>query len=295
MNALDSGHDGRAAITLLETLELSDVGARTTEDIFVGRSQLMPHRRIYGGQVLAQSLVAAGRTVSADHAAHSMHAYFLRPGDDTQTVTFSVDRLHDGRSFATRRVQAYQDGVPIFSMIASYQTSSPGLEHQAPMPEGIPGPEEIGRENERTMRTASGGFLLGDVMEIRHVEGAIHEHPAEHRSPRQHLWLRSTARLPDDPDVHRAALLYMSDLTIQESTLRNHGLSWSHPGLKSASLDHAMWFHRFGRADEWLLYAQESTSARGGRGLSRGHLYTRDGTLVASVAQESMVRVPAQS
>lgn len=280
------------AASLLDALDLDSTAARTTEDIFVGRSQRMPHHRVFGGQVLAQSLVAAERTLPAGRMPHSMHGYFLRPGDDTRRITFAVDRIHDGRSFSTRRTQAFQDGVPIFSMISSFQDDNPGLVHQAPMPDGIPGPDEVSTEDERERLLRSGMFLLGDLLDVRHVEGPIHLAPSPERVARQHVWMRTRTRLPDDPGLHRAALLYMSDLTIQEPTLRRHGLAWSHPGMKGASLDHAMWWHRPARADEWILYVQDSSSASGGRGLSQGRMYTEDGLLVASTAQETMLRVP---
>jgi len=266
---------------MLRVLDLRDDGARTTEDIFTGVSQPMPQGRVYGGQVLAQALVAATRTLPADRSPHSMHGYFLRPGDAGENITFSVDRIHDGRSFSTRRTQAYQRGVPIFSMIASFQIEDEGLDHQAPMPAGIPAPDEIptyippGRSPEQ---------LDAFPLELR---------PALDASGKlEGVWVRTRAALPDDPDLHRAALAYLSDWSIQDAVLRPHGISWTQPGLKVASLDHAMWFHRPARADDWLFYAQESPSARGGRGLSSGRIYTRGGVLVASVAQEIMVRVP---
>lgn len=284
--------DDAQAHSILDALDISSSAARTNEDIFVGRSQLMPHHRVYGGQVLAQALIAAERTVPEGRVPHSTHGYFLRPGDDTKRITFAVDRIHDGRSFSARRTQAFQEGVPIFSMISSFQDENRGLDHHAPMPEGIPGPEEVAREAERVRPTRSGRFILGELMEMRHVEGPIHVQPGPENVARQHLWMRTGSAMPDDPRLHRAVLLYMSDLTIQESTLRRHGLAWNHPGLKVASLDHAMWWHRPGRVDEWMLYVQESTSASGGRGLSHGRIYSRDGVLLASVAQETMVRVP---
>jgi acyl-CoA thioesterase II len=280
--------------TLLRVLDLRDAGARTTEDIFTGISQAMPSGRVYGGQVLAQSLVAASRTLPDARAAHSMHGYFLRPGDAQEGITFSVDRIHDGRSFSTRRTQAFQGGVPIFSMIASFQDPGPGLEHQHPMPDDIPSPEDVADSaadpgGEHPMSRV----LFGQrPVELRHVPGPIYFGVEGPHEPRQAVWMRTPRRLPDDPAVHRAALAYLSDLSIQESVLRAHGVPWTRRGLKVASLDHAMWWHRDGRVDEWMLYVQESPSARGGRGLATGRVYSRDGLLIASVAQEIMVRVP---
>ena len=279
----------------LATLDLTDTGARTREDIFTGPTQWMPGGRVFGGQVLAQSLVAATRTVEPDRAVHSMHGYFLRPGEVGKPITFSVDRIHDGRSFTTRRTQAYQDGLPILSMIASFQLEQDGIEHQEAMPEGLPDPESL----------PSTADLLGGVdhpaakfwateraFDIRHVDAPIYLVPGPDREPHQAVWVKAIGTLPDDPGLHRAALAYLSDHTILEPILRAHGATWAQPGLKAASLDHAMWWHRDGRADDWLLYVQESPNARGGRGLSFGRIYARDGALLASVAQEGTIRVP---
>ena len=281
--------------SLLRVLDLSGSDARTTEDIFVGQSQPMPHGRVYGGQVLAQSIVAAQRTVEPERTPHSMHGYFLRPGDAQASITFAVDRIHDGRSFTTRRTQAFQHGVPIFSMIASFEDETPGLDHQIPMPDDVPDPDEL-PDDEVFLPLAhplSRRHFGARPLDLRHVPSALSEPAQGPAQPRQAVWMRTTRRLPDDPAVHRAALVYLTDLTIQESILRAHGLTWSTPGLKVASLDHAMWWHRDGRVDEWILYVQESPSARAGRGLAQGRIYSRDGVLLASVAQEAMVRVPS--
>ncbi|MCD5346947.1 acyl-CoA thioesterase II [Agromyces sp. H3Y2-19a] len=280
---------------LLSTLNLTDTGARTTEDIFTGPSQWMPLGRVFGGQVLAQSIVAALRTVPEDRNIHSMHGYFLRPGDVAHPITFSVDRIHDGRSFSTRRTQAFQHGEPILSLIASFQTEDGGVEHQLDMPDDLPDPESL----------PSTADVLGAVdhdvarywsseraFDVRHVPSPVYLSVEGERTPRQAVWMKAFGRLPDDPKQHRAALAYASDYSILEPVLRAHGVAWATPGLKVASLDHAMWWHRDARVDEWLLYVQESPSASGGRGLSLGRIYTRDGLLVASVAQEGMVRVP---
>ncbi|WP_282846594.1 acyl-CoA thioesterase [Microbacterium oxydans] len=279
---------------LLEVLDLDSTQARTTEDIFTGSSHPMPSGRIYGGQVLAQALLAAERTLPEDRAVHSMHGYFLRPGDASQGITISVDRIHDGRSFSTRRAQAYQNGVPIFSMIASFQDADPGVEHAASMPEGIPAPEDLAPDEDRAQGLPGGTarMLSERAADIRHVDSPLYLPSDDERVPQQAVWMRLRAPLPDDPRLHRAALAYLSDMTIQESILRAHGVYWALPGLKVASLDHAMWWHRPARVDEWLLYVQESPNARGGRGLATGRIFTRDGEFVASVAQEIMIRVP---
>jgi len=290
-------HDERSRSSvemLLRILDLDSSDARTTEDIFTGASHPMPTGRIYGGQVLGQSIIAAERTMPEGRVPHSMHGYFLRAGDASQGLTFAVDRIHDGRSFSTRRAQAYQNGVPIFSMIASFQDGNPGIEHAEPMPEGIPDPEDLAPDEELSegIHPLSKRMLTDRPVDMRHVEGPLFVEAGEERSAHQSVWMRMRAPFPDDPALHRAALAYLSDMSIQESILRAHGLSWQTPGLKVASLDHAMWWHRPGRVDEWLLYVQESPNARGGRGLATGRIYDRSGGLVASVAQEITIRVP---
>ncbi|MEV8253675.1 acyl-CoA thioesterase II [Rhodoglobus sp. NPDC076762] len=280
---------------LLTALDLTDTGARTSEDIFTGPSQWMPQGRVFGGQVLAQALVAAQRTIAEDRSVHSMHGYFLRPGDVNLPITFSVDRIHDGRSFSTRRTQAYQDGVPILSAIASFQDDDEGLDHQIDMPSDVPDPDSLpttaevladfdhpvarywASERPFDMRYVTSPIFLG-------VNGGTVAHQA--------VWLKSVGPMPDDMNLHRAALAYASDYSILESIMRRHGLAWVTPGIKVASLDHAMWWHRDARVDEWLLYVQESPNAIGGRGLSQGRIYDRAGRLIASVAQEGMVRPP---
>jgi len=282
---------------MVRALSLDSLGKNPAgDDAFVGPSQWMPTGRVFGGQVLAQCLMAAQHTIEdQDRTVHSMHGYFLRPGDIEQPIHFTVDRLRDGRSFSTRRVQAFQNDRAIFSMIASFQDHDPGIEHQTEMPTDIPGPE--------TLPTAA--TLIGEnphpvaqywakarPFDLRHVPSPIYFKVEGELIAHQAVWIKSLGDLPNDKNLHRAAIAYASDYTILESIIRKHGIAWAHPGLKSASLDHAMWFHREARADQWLLYVQESHSAQGGRGLSLGRIYTRDGILVASVAQEGMIRVP---
>jgi acyl-CoA thioesterase-2 len=283
--------------TLLTALDLTDTGARTSEDIFTGPSQWMPLGRVFGGQVLAQSIVAATRTVAGDRAIHSMHGYFLRPGDVNLPITFSVDRIHDGRSFSTRRTQAYQNGLPILSMIASFQDEDEGLEHQVTMPQGLPEPESLpsSADSLEDVRHPVAQYWASQrPFDMRHVSSPVYLSVEGEHVAQQAVWFRAIGDLPDDPALHRAALAYASDYTIMESIMRRHGVAWADPGLKAASLDHAMWWHRPARVDEWLLYTQESPSASGGRGLAQGRIYSRDGRLVASIAQEAMVRVPAE-
>lgn len=280
---------------MIATLNLSDAnGAKTREDIFTGPSQWMPHGRVFGGQVLAQSLVAATRTVE-DRLVHSLHGYFLRPGDINLPITFSVDRLRDGRSFSTRRVQAYQKGEPIFSMIASFQVTDPGLEHQDAFPAGIPDPETLPSAAEligENPHPVAQYWAKARPFDMRHVGSPIYFSVKGEQVPHQAVWLKALGTMPDDLTLHTAALAYASDYSILESIYRAHGIAWSHPGLKSASLDHAMWFHRQAKVDDWMLYVQESPSAQGGRGLAMGKIFSRDGQLLATVAQEGMVRVP---
>lgn len=294
MEQADWEPDPDPVASMLSVLDLAGSDARTTEDIFTGVSQSMPLGRVYGGQVLAQSIVAAERTIPDARHVHSMHGYFLRPGDSAKGITFAVDRIHDGRSFSTRRTQAFQEGVPIFSMIASFQDQDPGVEHQEPMPEGIPAPEDLPdiEAHLKGLHPMSKRLFTDRPVDLRHVPSPIYLSVEGDRKPSQAVWMKVRREIPDDPAIHRAALAYLSDLTIQESILRAHGIPWAMPGIKVASLDHAMWWHRFGRVDEWMLYVQESPSARGGRGLATGRIYTQEGTLLASVAQEIMVRIP---
>lgn len=268
------------------------------EDQFIGQSQWMPHGRVFGGQVLAQCLVAATRTVNADRPVHSLHGYFLRAGDIQEPVTFSVDRLRDGRSFSTRRVQAFQKGLAIFSMIASFQDADPGIEHQDALPDGVTPPEDLPSAAEflgENPHPVAQYWAKARPFDMRHVPSPIYFSVEGERVPHQAVWLKALGALPADTALHTAALAYASDYSILEPIFRAHGIAWTHAGLKSASLDHAMWFHRQAKVDEWMLYVQESPSAQGGRGLSLGRIFSRDGALLATVAQEGMVRVPELS
>lgn len=280
---------------LLHALTLTDTGARTNEDIFTAPSQWMPHGRVFGGQVLAQSILAATRTTEQDRSIHSMHGYFLRPGDVNLPITFSVDRIHDGRSFSTRRTQAYQNGLPILSMIASFQTEDDGLDHQIDMPTDIAAPEDLPTTEQLLANVdhpVAKFWATERPFDMRHIPSPIYLRVDGEHVGHQAVWMKATGPLPDDRNLHRAAIAYASDYSILEPIYRRHGIAWAEPGVKSASLDHAMWWHRFGRADEWMLYVEESPNAHGGRGLSLGRIYSRDGVLLASVAQEGMVRVP---
>ncbi len=268
-------------------------------NLFRGLSADLGGRSVFGGQVIGQALVAASRTVEG-RVPHSLHAYFLLPGDMAAPIVYEVDRARDGRSFAARRVQAIQHGQPIFSMIASFQAQETGIEHQAPMPD-VPGPDGLPpfavlRERWRAEAGLSDPTLLEALsrsiaIEFRPVEDW---NPLAPRSaePRQHVWFRVPERLPDDPMLHRCLMAYASDFNLIGTALRPHGLSWYTGRVLLASIDHALWFHREGRVDDWLLYAMESPSAGGARGFARGMIFDAQGRLLASVAQEGMVRLP---
>lgn len=281
---------------LLETLSLAETGARTSEDIFTGPSHPMPYGRVFGGQVMAQAVVAAQRTVDPERPVHSVHGYFVRPGDVELPITFSVERIHDGRSFSTRRVQAYQSGLPIMSMISSFQVVDDGPSSQRAMPEGLPEPESLPSDDTLLAPFSEhpqARAVIARPFDIRHVEGPVYlPDPSRPRHGEQHVWLRAKDRLPDDDALHRAALAYLSDYAILEPIVRMHGAAWATPGLRAASLDHAVWWHRPVRVDEWLLLQLETTSSGGGRGLAQGYVFSADGTHVATIAQEGMVRVP---
>jgi len=283
---------------MLALLDISNAGgAATTEEIFVGQSQRQPHGRVFGGQVLAQSVMAAIRTVDPARPIHSMHGYFLRPGDANQPITFGVQRLRDGRSFSARRTHAYQGGVPILSMIASFQVPAPGLDHQEEFPEGIPDPESLPSTAELLAKVdhPARSLVLERPYDIRHVQAPLYVAAKGERVAANAVWMKTKGPLPDDESLHRAALAFGSDFTLLESVLRQHGISWVTPGMNVASLDHAMWWHRPVRVDDWLLYVQDSPSASGARGLSVGKIFNRRRELVATVAQEGMIRIPEEA
>jgi acyl-CoA thioesterase-2 len=230
---------------------------------------------------------------------HSLHSYFLRPGDPHEEIRYSVERIRDGRSFSTRRVLAQQnrrgEEVAIFALTADFTAGERAVvEHALPMPD-VPDPESLPPLAERYAgvdHVAARYWSRQRPMDLRHVEEPIYLTPSSERTPQQAVWMRAVGPLPDDPALHAAVLAYASDYSLLEPVLRAHGRAWSEPGLKAASLDHAMWWHRPARADEWLLYVHDSPSAQGARGLGLGRIYTRDGVLACSVAQEGMIRVP---
>ncbi|PLX38535.1 MAG: acyl-CoA thioesterase II [Hyphomicrobiales bacterium] len=280
-----------AVETLLSVLDLEPL----ERNLFRGRSPQVGWQRVYGGLVIGQSLVAAWRTVD-DRPVHSLHGYFMRPGDPSVPIIYDVDRIRDGKSFATRRVVAIQHGKAIFSMSASFQRVEEGLEHQiempdVPMPEDLPGEAEL---REKFLHNAPENVRAywerERPIELRPVN-LEHYFSSKKFAPQQYVWVRATGALPDRQDIHDCVLAYASDMTLLDTALFAHGRSVFNPDLQLASLDHAMWFHRPFRADEWLLYAQDSPNASGGRGFNRGSLYSRDGRLVASVTQEGLIRL----
>jgi acyl-CoA thioesterase II len=264
-------------------------------DIFRARSPEGERRqRVFGGQVAGQALVAAGRTVPEDRPVHSLHAYFIRPGDPTTPLIYLVERVRDGRSFTTRRVTTIQHGKTIFTLSASFHRDEPGVEHAEPMPD-VPPPDAVPPTLERMEKLFGPSVRkwYGDQpIDIRHVGPLSFEAARDPalRTTRNMVWLRADGDLPDDPLLHVCLMTYASDMTLLDSVLIAHGLSWADGRTSGASLDHAMWFHGPFRADRWLLYAQDSPVARGSRGLARGEVYTSDGDLVVSVVQEGLVR-----
>ncbi|MFJ4278949.1 acyl-CoA thioesterase [Streptomyces massasporeus] len=283
---------------LLDLLDLEPI----EENIFRGQSRSAVVPRVFGGQVAAQALVAAGRTVPADRPPHSLHAYFLRMGDPGAPIVYDVERIRDGRSFTTRRVVAVQHGRPIFSLSASFQEHEEGMDHQAPMPPApdpaaLPTSQDRFRCYEHLDPKVVEHFLAArEAIDLRYVEEPPYGKYGEPREPHSQVWFRTNGKLDGPLDsalLHIVLATYVSDMTLLDSVLLAHGRGgWAVGDVVGASLDHAMWFHRPFRADEWLLYDQESPSASGGRGLGQARIYTQDGRLAVSVIQEGVVRVP---
>lgn len=276
---------------LLELIRLEPLEV----NLFRGQSRDIGSTRVFGGQVLCQAVLAASQTVE-DRLIHSLHAYFLRAGDPSAPIVYSVDRSRDGNSFSARRVVAIQHGRPIFTMAASFQVAEEGLEHQFEAPD-VPGPDDI--EHPMSLDEDAMKRLPPKIrrwikrfgpFDFRHVGGYDPVNPKPTR-PFQKIWFRLNGKLPDDPVLHRALLAYISDFNLVGTATLPHGLSWVQGNLVMASLDHAMWFHREARLDDWLLYDCDSPSTSSGRGLARGMIYDRAGRLVASTAQEGVIRV----
>jgi acyl-CoA thioesterase II len=265
-------------------------------NIYRGSNRDIGTGRVFGGQVLAQALVAAQRTVESDRPVHSLHGYFILPGEVDKPIVYFVDRLRDGRSFTTRRVTAIQNGQAIFNLSASFHVEEPGVEHQIDMPD-VDGPDGLTSELNLIREMADRipeplrPLLTQDrPIDFRPVEPVDPFRP-EKRPPLRHFWLRSVGDMPDERLAHQAVLAYASDYGLLGTSLLPHGLSFRMPSMLAASLDHTLWFHRDFRVDEWLLYSMDSPAACGARGFTRGTIHTRDGRLVASVAQEGLIRV----
>jgi acyl-CoA thioesterase-2 len=262
-------------------------------NLFRGVSPDESRIRVFGGQVAGQALVAATRTVEPGRAVHSLHAYFLRPGDPTHPILYDVDRIRDGKSFSTRRVVAVQNGRAIFNLQASFHIPETGLDHQLQAPLDVPPPESLPDFKERMapLREQLGSIIdRPRPIDLRYVtvdplaRGGV-------SAESQQVWMRADGTLPDDPTLHACVVTYASDMTLLDTALLPFGLAWDTPGVQMASLDHAMWFHRPFRADEWLLYVQSAVSTHGSRGLAEGKIYTADGQLAVTVTQEGLVRV----
>ncbi|HFC04517.1 MAG TPA: acyl-CoA thioesterase II [Rhizobiales bacterium] len=277
---------------LLGTLDLE----KLEENLFRGNSPQVGWQRVFGGQVIGQALVAANRTVADDRSAHSLHGYFIRPGDPAVPIIYDVDRYRDGKSFTTRRVVAIQHGKPIFSMAASYHIKEEGFDHQfdmpdVPMPEDLPSEKDLLAKFEALMpENMKTYFTRKRPIELRPTDPERYLNPVPDPSSIQNVWIKASQALPDDPALHQCVLAYASDMTLLDTSLVPHGRNLFDPDLMMASLDHALWFHRPFKADQWLLYAQDSPSASGALGFNRGSIFTREGALVASVTQEGLIR-----
>jgi acyl-CoA thioesterase-2 len=279
--------DGLVSLLDLEAIET---------DIFRGVSPKVAMQRVFGGQVAGQALVAAGRTVDSERLVHSLHSYFIRPGDPSIPIIYTVERIRDGRSFSVRRVLAIQHGQPIFTLSASFQLPQDGIDHQAGMPPAPP-PESL-----PTLAERYAGFdelwsvmrQIPQAFDVRYVDDPpwVQRGQGPRENQPHRIWLKADGTLPDDPLLHVCVVTFASDMNLLDSVLIHHGLAVRLDPISMASLDHAMWFHRQFRADDWLLYVSASASASGGRGLASGQFYSRDGRLVASVTQEGMIRLP---
>ena len=263
-------------------------------DVFVGQTPTTPAQRIFGGQVAGQALVAAGRTVDPQRFVHSLHGYFVRPGDPAVPLEYRVENVRDGRSFSVRRSVAFQHDKPIFFLSASFQVVEEGLDHHAPAPLGIPGPDDVPTMAQRMAEypeRLAAYSRAPQAVDVRYVGEPGWVRPGDRPAAEfQRVWMRIAGKLPDDPLIHACALAYASDLTLLDSVLSVHGEVWGPGGVIGASLDHALWFHRPFRADEWFLYDCTSPSASGSRGLATGRMFTRDGRHIASAVQEGLLR-----
>lgn len=290
-HAAAPGQDGQLAVDML--VKLLDL-EKLEEDLFRGLSPAVTLQRTFGGQVAGQALVAAGRTVGPEWEVHSLHSYFLRPGDPAIPIIYHVNRVRDGRSFSTRQVEAIQHGKTIFTLSASFTIPRQGkFEHQDPLPD-VPDPETLTpyRELVAGKEDIIGpGITLPRPVELRYVSTPPWERAAGSDETYNRIWMKVDGRLPDDKFLHICALTYASDMTLLDSSLTRHGLTWMRDNVQGASLDHAVWFHRPFRADEWFFYQSGSSNGGAERGFSTGQIWSRDGRLIASTAQEGLLRV----
>ena len=280
---------------IIKTLDLEEI----EQNHYLATSPNEGWQRVYGGQVIGQALVAASRTVSPNRSAHSLHGYFLRAGDTTIPILYKVDRIRDGKSFTTRRVVAVQRGQAIFTMSISFQIDEGGLSHQfdmpkVPAPDSLPTEDELRREQTKSWpKEFQESFSGSSAIQVKPVDPVDLLNPKPTQAV-QRCWMRCGEPLPDDPRIHQCVLAYLSDWSLLDTASRPHGVSFMQENVQVASLDHAMWFHRSFRADEWLLYDQDSPSASGARGFNRGLIYNQTGKLVASTTQEGLLRIYPQ-
>ncbi len=282
-----------SADTFLAAVELTPTEPRNFDLAFLATTQRCPWPKAYGGDMVAQATAAAIRSVDPDRGLHSMHSYFLRPVDIGAEIRYEIELLRDGRGYSTRQIRGYQNDKVVYVCLASFQVPEIGVDYSVPMPTGVPDPESL-PSSAAALAGVSGApaqyWSFGRSFDQRHVPSPVYIRVDGNRVGTQAVWLRPFSALPDQPEVHTAALAYVCDYTILEAVLRANGLAWADPGLVTASLDHAMWFHRAARLDDWVLYSQQAVSAQHARGLAVGHLHDRAGRLMATVAQEGLIR-----
>jgi acyl-CoA thioesterase-2 len=281
----------------LKAIDLEPAPAEFFDQAFTAVPQSVPWPKAYGGDLVAQAAVAAMRSVDSDRVLHSMHSYFMRPGEILAPVRYEVEHVRDGRSFSTRQVRAFQNGKAIYVALASFHVPEDGGEYSAPLPaswqQNLPEPESLPSSRDALAGVSGAAaeyWSNGRSFDMRHVPSPIYVSVEGELTAHQAIWIKAFDTLPDDANVQRAALAYVCDYTILEPLLRQQGLAWGDPSLVTASLDHSLWLHRAGRVDDWVLYVQEAISTQRSRGLANGRFYSRSGVLLASVAQEGMIR-----
>lgn len=278
--------------TFLRAVELTPTPAEVYDEAYEATTQYVPWPKAYGGDMVAQAAAAMMRSVNGDRALHSMHSYFMRPVDVGATIRYEVERLRDGRGYSTRTVRGFQSGKAVYAAMGSFQVPENGPDYQPEAPAAVD-PDSLrsaAEALEESEGPAADYWSTGRSFDMRHVPGPVYIKLEGEPMPQQAIWVKAFDALPDEGNLHRSALAYVCDYTILEPLLRVNGLHWSSPGLATASLDHSMWFHRDGRADEWILYAQEAVSSQSNRGLAMGRFFDRQGRLLATVAQEGMIR-----